>query len=202
MKTIALHGQSMNGAILREWLGFLDGVELMCPDAPHECSEASVDRLYALWDRPRLPPPHFTWWDAIDDGSVYRGWAQTRDFVAPLLEDGPVQILGFSQGAILAGAITALSIAGELPPVERAILIAGFAPRSDVLVPYLEWVAEIPSLHVWGEADPLAFACDTLVELYDSSMRQVVTWEGGHEIPSQGPAAEAIARFARGEPLA
>ncbi len=196
-RLVALHGQSMNGAILRDWLGFLEGVEIVCPDAPHVCSEATVDRLYDLWDRPRLPPPHLAWWDAIDDGRVYRGWKATVDYVAPLLEDGPVQLLGFSQGAILAGGLVALSVAGELPPIERAVLVAGFAPRSDLLSPYLDWVAEVPSLHVWGEADPLAFACDTLVELFDPTMREVVTWDGGHEIPREGPAAEAIARFVR-----
>ncbi|MCA9604171.1 MAG: hypothetical protein KC619_01165 [Myxococcales bacterium] len=198
MKVVALHGQTMNGAVLREWLSFLDDVELVCPDAPHPCSEASVERLYALWERPRLPGPHLTWWEPAEEGRVYRGWATTRDAIAPLLEGEPVTLLGFGQGAILAGALAALSASEELPPIARAILVAGFAPRADALQPYLDYVVEIPSLHVWGEHDPLAVACDTLVDLFDPATREVVTWDGGHEIPATGPAAEAIARFARG----
>ncbi len=183
---------------MRRELGWLEpgGVELVCPDGPNVCSDGVVERLYAVWDAPRQAPPHFAWWDASDDGRVYRGWEATRDLLAPLLEGGPVAILGFSQGAILAAALAALAQHGQLPPIDRVILVAGRPPRADVLAPFLTAPIRTPSLHVWGENDHLARDTSRdLVDRFDPATRHIATWPGAHTIPSHGPAAAAIEQF-------
>ncbi|MBL9017801.1 MAG: hypothetical protein JNL83_26680 [Myxococcales bacterium] len=197
---LALHGQSLNGAYMRRELAYIEelGVELVCPDAPNPSAADLVDRLYAIWDSPRQPPPHCSWWDATDDGRIYRGWEATRDLLAPILQRGPVGIIGFSQGAILATALAALAEHGQAPPVEYVILIAGRSPRADVFAPYLREPLRTRSLHVWGETDTLVGDTSReLVDRFDLTTRRVVTWPGGHYIPARGPAAEAIARMIR-----
>lgn len=174
------------------------GVELVCPDAPDLCDDAAVDRLYAVWDAPRQPPPYCRWWDASDDGRVYHGWEQTRELVAPILERAPLGIIGFSQGAILATALAALAQHGQLPPIAYVILIAGRPPRADLITPFLGEPIRIPSLHVWGTNDVMARdSCPDLVERFDAGQREVVTWDGTHHIPSQGPASAAIEQLIR-----
>ncbi|HUS67674.1 MAG TPA: hypothetical protein VMZ28_24230 [Kofleriaceae bacterium] len=198
LRLLALHGQTLNGAFMRQELAWLEtpGVELVCPDGPVACDEGVVDRLYSVWDAPRQPPPHRAWWDATDDGRVYRGWEATRDLLAPLLEPAPVAILGFSQGAILATALAALAQNGELPPIDRVVLIGGRPPRADLLAPFLAEPIRLPSLHVWGENDLLARDTSReLVDRFDPATRVVATWPGGHAIPSTGPAASAIDHF-------
>ncbi len=200
MRLVALHGYTGNGAALRGQLGGLQralpSLELVAPDAPHVCAADAVDRLYAMWSAPRQPPPHFMWWDASDDGREYRGWEATRALLRTVVGEGPVGVLGFSQGAILAAALAAMASHGEMPPIEFAILIAGRPPRADVLLPFLARPIAVPSLHVWGERDSLAG--DTpraLVDLFSPATREVVTWPGEHTIPTSGPAADAIADF-------
>lgn len=197
-RLLALHGQSLNGAYMRRELAHLEklGVELVCPDAPNVCPDGAVERLYAVWDSPRQPPPYRAWWDASDDGRVYRGWEATRDLLAPILDIAPLGIIGFSQGAILATALAAMSQHGQLPPIDYVILVAGRPPRAEVFAPFLIDPIRIRSLHVWGENDQLVGDTSReLVERFDAGNRQVVAWPGAHAIPTQGPAAEAIEQF-------
>jgi pimeloyl-ACP methyl ester carboxylesterase len=194
---VALHGFSVNGAVMRAQLeAVLPARAIVAPDAPHACAADAVDRLYAMWDEPRRLPPHLMWWDASDDGREYRGWDETRELMRPILAAGPVGLIGFSQGAILATALAAMSAHGEMPPIRFAILIGGRPPRADVLLPFLARPIEVPSLHVWGEADTLVGdGPRALLELYAPATREVVSWPGAHSIPTTGPAADAIARF-------
>jgi len=183
---------------MRGELAFLEklGVELISPDAPNQCPAAQVDRLYSFWKAPRQPPPHCAWWDASDDGRMYRGWEATRDLVTPILESGPLGIVGFSQGAILATALAALAQHGKLPPIDYVVLIAGRTPRADVFTSFLVEPLRVPSLHVWGENDHMARDTSIeLVERYDATTRKVATWPGSHRIPTHGPAAKAIEEF-------
>ena len=197
-KLLALHGQTLNGGYMRRELARFEklGVELECPDGPNACSVGMVDRLYAVWDQPRQAPPHCSWFDAIDDGRLYDGWEATRALLAPILERGPMGILGFSQGATVAAALAALSHHGQVAPIEFVVVIAGRTPRADVLAPFLGDPIGVRSLHVWGENDHLvADTSRALVDRFDATSRQVVTWPGGHAIPSRGPGATAIEEF-------
>jgi pimeloyl-ACP methyl ester carboxylesterase len=201
---ICLHGFTQNGAQLRKQLDAIarqlpSDCEVLCPDAPHACAQASVDRMYASLGTPRQPPPYLCWWDATDDGRTYRGWETTRDRLAELCERREhVLVLGFSQGAMLTAGLAALSAAGQFPRLSGVVLVAGYAPRSDLLRPLFERPIVVPSLHVWGERDGMAGAASAaLVEAFDAGSRQSVVWPGPHAIPRKGPAASAIVAFVR-----
>jgi hypothetical protein len=191
----------MNGAVMREHLGELApripiAYDTVFASAPHRCSEEGVARLYASWGIPRLPGPYLTWWDATDDGKEYRGWEATRDALRVLLQEHPkAGIFGFSQGATVAALAAALSAAGELPEVGFVVAVAGRTPRADAMQRYFESVIAVPSLHVWGESDPLAGGSAELVTRFDEATRHVVKWPGSHRVPARGPAADAIVRF-------
>jgi len=199
---LVFHGITMNGEVMREALASLatalkPKVRLVCLNAPHTCSTATVEAMYRGWTGPAPSPPHLCWWNASEDGLDYRGWEENRDLVREALDRyAPVSILGFSQGAILAAAVAALSCSGELPAVHGAILMAGRKPRAAQLqAAFIEPVA-MPSLHVWGERDTLtAQYCEELVECFSAPEREVVRWPGGHQVPTSGAAHEAIVRF-------
>jgi predicted esterase len=200
---LGFHGFTLNGAQMRAQLSALadalgSDVDLVCPDAPHECSQASLDALYPPPHAPRSPAPYLRWWSASDDGLVYEGWEATRESVREwLVRYSPVGVIGFSQGGILAAAVAALAAAGELPPIRCAVLIAGRTPRASVLQPVLSEPIRVPSLHVWGDRDQMAPIGPALAERFDATTREVCTWSGGHSIPDHGPAHEAMVTFVR-----
>jgi predicted esterase len=201
---VALHGYTLNGARMRGQMGELVGalapyVDLFFPDAPHTCDPASVDRFYGTLDAPRFPPPHLSWWEASDDGKTYGGWERTEQAAQSWVRGASaLGVLGFSQGAMLAATIAALSSAGAFPPVRFVVLVAGRKPRALAMQPLFETPIRIPSLHVVGDADRLTGPhASALVEHFDAQTREVHRWRGPHMIPTRGPAATAIVDFIR-----
>ncbi len=201
---LAFHGFTMNGEVLQDALAQLSAalspqVRVVCLNAPQACSEATVTRLYAGLASERLSPPHLSWWNATDDGLEYRGWEETFDEVREaLLRYAPASILGFSQGAILAAAVAALSQHGELPHVHGAVLIAGRSPRAARLQAALMEPIDVPSLHVWGKRDVVTGPyCQELAEHFLAEKREIVVWDGGHTIPTRGAPYDAMLRFVR-----
>jgi len=199
---LALHGFTMNGEVMRRALEPLaqalePTVRVVSLDAPHTCSQETVERTYRGASDGRLPPPYLCWWNASDDGLDYRGWEETRAIVgAALARHAPVSVLGFSQGGTLAAAVAALSARGELPPIHAAVLVAGRKPRAAVLQSAFDEPIAVPSLHVWGERDALTLEhSEGLVHCFSAQQRQVVRWPGGHRLPTSGAAHEAIVRF-------
>jgi predicted esterase len=200
---IALHGFTQNGAHMRNMLAPLAerlpaNVTLECPTAPNACAETSVERMYKLLGGARHEPPHCCWFDATDDGREYRGFEQTKQQLTALIEQraGRVGLLAFSQGAIAGTALAALCAHGRFPKLDFVILVAGRPPRSDELTPLLDKPIAMPSLHVWGERDPIGRSqVQPLLELFDSATRHSITWPGPHIVPTRGVAADAILSF-------
>jgi predicted esterase len=199
---LVFHGFTMNADVMRDALEPLaralePEVRLVCLNAPHACSIATVERMYRGAKESSLSPPHLCWWNASDDGLDYRGWQETRDLVHEALDRyTPASILGFSQGGILAAAVSALSRGGELPPIRAAVLIAGRKPRAAQLQAAFLAPIPVPSLHVWGERDTLTGPyCEELLECFSTAEREVMRWPGGHSVPMHGPAFDAIVRF-------
>ncbi len=174
-------------------------VTLDALDAPHVCPPGAAERLHERWGLPVLPPPHLMWWDASDDRRTYHGWEETRALLAQKLKsEAPVGLLGFSQGAMVAAAAAALSAQGELPPVRFVVCIGGRTPRADALAPAFARPLEVPSLHAWGERDPLAKAhAPDLADHFAPEFRELCVWRGSHSVPTRGPAADAIVDFVR-----
>lgn len=199
MTLIAFHGYSHNGAIMRgilEPLGL--GAELVCPDGTVPANPEMVSRVAEALGQPVPPAPNLCWWDASEDGKVYRGWEESRAVVARLLEEhGPSGVLGFSQGAIFASAMVALSAAGELPPIRYAVFVAGRLPRTPELLRHYEKPIAIPSLHLMGARDlmtPAPLGDELAAKFVDPEIHK---WNGPHVIPTRGPALAAIHDFIR-----
>jgi hypothetical protein len=202
-KLIGLHGYSLNGERMRKQMAELAGalapyVELAFPDGLHVCNPATVEKLRAAWASPDFPPPHLSWWDASQDGTIYRGWDETREQMRECVGEGPAGLFGFSQGGMLAATLAALSSRGGFPPLRFAVIVAGRKPRAAALQSLFDTAIAVPSLHVWGEADKLSrVAAEALTSHFDPATREVVRWPGPHVIPTRGPAADAIVDFIR-----
>jgi predicted esterase len=199
---IVLHGFTQNGTQLGSHLAPLltrlpASLTVRTPDAPHPCSEAGLKRLASMLGSDGWPAPHLCWWDATDDGSVYRGFEQSRDLIAGLVHEapGPVGLLGFSQGAILTAALGALSARGEFPALQFVAMVAGRKPRAAALAPLFDAPLLLPSLHVWGSRDAFSAHVQTLVECFAPAQREEVCWDGPHLVPTYGPGADAIVDF-------
>ena len=199
---IALHGYTMNGARLRslgqELFGELEQqVNLVFPDAPHVCSPEAAQQAFSAWGMTPPAPPYLRWWRASDDRSIYEGWETACASVQALLPaHAPVGVLGFSQGAMLAATLAALSARGSFPQLRCTVLVAGGVPRARDLSPLFAEPIAVPSLHVWGERDPIASSsAPRLAECFQQAQRETVTWSGSHAIPHSGAARATIARF-------
>jgi predicted esterase len=201
---IALHGYTMNGARLRalgqELFRVLEQrVTLVFADAPHVCPPEAAEAAFSAWGMAPPEPPYLRWWRASDDRQTYEGWEASCASVRALIpEQSPVGILGFSQGAMLAACLSALSACGRFPALQCAVLIAGGVPRANDLRPLFDEPIALPSLHLWGARDPIANnSAPRLAECFQEAQRETVNWPGSHSIPQSGLAASTIARFVR-----
>lgn len=199
---IALHGFTQNGSQFRAHLTPLierlpAHVVVEVPHAPHTCSEAGVTRLEQMMASPRLPPPHLAWWDATDDGHHYRGWETSLELIRGLAQSaGSLGLIGFSQGAILAAALTALAEDRAFPALRFVVLVAGRKPRAEIFQPLFARELATSSLHVWGERDAFGNTQSAqLVQNFSAETREVVKWPGPHVLPTHGPGADAIVDF-------
>jgi predicted esterase len=115
---------------------------------------------------------------------------------ARIADVSAVGLFGFSQGAMLAATLAAMSDAGSFPPVRFAVLVGGRKPRAAALQPLFEKPITVPSLHVIGDADKLSGThASALVDHFDPATREIHRWPGSHMIPTRGPAAAAILDF-------
>eukprot|EP00920_Eleutheroschizon_duboscqi_P013945 GHVT01032687.1.p1 GENE.GHVT01032687.1~~GHVT01032687.1.p1 ORF type:complete len:241 (-),score=15.37 GHVT01032687.1:1103-1825(-) len=136
--------------------------------------------------------PYYQWW-YIDEARsnyecVYQGMNGTIDNIADELRvRGPYDgILGFSQGSGVATILAALQADGDKRFVGRfrfVILVCGFQPRDKSIQQLFQKVTQIkiPSLHVYGTADPMYASCRHCVSLY----KRPITLEHsrGHSFP-------------------
>jgi Serine hydrolase (FSH1) len=191
----------MNGAGLRAHIGPLSEriaqcAELVFPDAPGLCPEANVNSLYARWNVPPPDPPHRSWWDVQDEGSVYAGWDRTMHSLRPLFDGAVACVLGFSQGAIVAAALAAMAEQGQFPTLRSVVLVAGRKPRALTLQSFLNRRIALPSLHICGARDTETIPLSSeLAKCFEPSTRRIVSWPGPHAVPRNGAAADAIVRF-------
>jgi pimeloyl-ACP methyl ester carboxylesterase len=196
---VCLHGLAQNGAQLAAQLTeltvrFPSGVNVVCPDASHGCPDASLQRVAAAQVDNHASVPYLRWWDD-EESANHAGWETTREQLRELCDQrGGVGVLGFDQGATACAALAALHAAGEFPPLEFAIMIAGHKPRAAALAPLFRAPIALASLHVWAEDDANAAVAGSkeLVEAFAPEAREVATWKGGHRIPTSGAPADAI----------
>ncbi|HEY2515477.1 MAG TPA: hypothetical protein VGI39_31635 [Polyangiaceae bacterium] len=204
LRILCLHGYHGTGAILRRqtaaWF-----------------EELSSLAEFVYLDAPSLAAGDFGWWHAVeseqdparDDPGVeggdrhYKGWARTRaEIVAAFERQGPFDgVLGFSQGAALAGLLVGLRAPDGHPTAERplrfdfAIVVSGFASSDRELARLYErrGAYELPSLHVVGRTDGIVPTGDSRALASRFSAPLIVEHGGGHVVPGT-PAVVARVR--------
>ena len=167
------------------------------PDAPHKCSEQTVERLWKSYRPPRGVETPRAWWNASDDRLVYSGWrASVERLVPELAASERTFLVGFSQGASFAALLAGLAFAGEVPALAGVVLIAGARPRASDLTRYFQRQISVPSLHLIATQDVLMKdAPRKLSDCFDPEQRTVVEFAAGHVVPRRGPAAQALLQF-------
>ncbi|KAG8122522.1 hypothetical protein E2320_018007 [Naja naja] len=194
LRLLCLHGYGQNAERFRGRTGALrkalrGSAQLLYLDAPH-----------------RLPPAEGE--PEREGGAGPRGWwpesaarpelgVTLRAVAAALAELGPVDgLLGFSQGAALAGLLCALRERGDGRfPFRFALLVAGFlvAEAAEAAAGALR----VPSLHVFGEADRVIPAAESRALAERFAHPALLAHAGGHFIPAAATQRAAYLGFLR-----
>ena len=223
LRVIVLHGFTRNGQDMRQKLAPLvaklpQDTVVDFPDGPLQCTEEQVTRNYRLWRAPIPDGPHKCWWNASEDGLIYDGLDQSVKTLRQLVSEPTdsdrtgtaanhsqtsLGIIGFSQGAIFAAILAALSRAGQFPALRFAVFIAGAPPRAECLQHYFSAPLSLPTLHIWGVRDPMARKhCPALFDLCNPTSSHRVKWSGNHSIPRDEQTVNHVARFIQTAPRA
>jgi acetyl esterase/lipase len=204
LKILCLHGYHGSGRVLRSQMtSFAAGLEPL------------VELVFI--DAPSTAVGDYGWWHAVDreqDGPSddpgvdgprrhYKGWARTKDAIVAVFKahgrfDG---ILGFSQGAALAGLLVGLRAPPSGPTSERplsfdfAIIVSGF-PSNDADLARLYERRDayvLPSLHLMGRSDGIVPIDDSRALARRFTDPVLVEHAGGHVVASD-PAVMAQVR--------
>ncbi|XP_019541752.3 esterase AAEL000016 [Aedes albopictus] len=207
LKILALHGYRQNGDGFKSKLGSLRKfinkyAELVFVTAPH------IAPPLADADPGTEPDPtQRSWWFNKDDGTFKGtnrngpaiGFEESLKLVEKVWKDeGCSGLLGFSQGACFVGLLCDLSARGmtSIKP-EFAVLSSGFRSGSLVHLNFYETKVQIPSLHIYGEADEI-IPKDLSMALADTFMDpQILTHPGGHFLPAQAAHKQTYVEFFR-----
>jgi pimeloyl-ACP methyl ester carboxylesterase len=199
LRILCLHGYHGSARVLGQQLAAL-------------AQDAADVADFVYVDAPSLAAGDYGWWHATATGSSpdtarlrYVGWERTRAALVSTFERlGPFDgVLGFSQGAALAGLLVGSRAPQEqsqgVPPLsfDFAIMIGGFVSGDALLARlYLRREAyDLPSLHVLGRTD-VVVPPDASRELAACFARPtVLEHAAGHVIPSDAPARRAFLTF-------
>lgn len=189
---LALHGYHGSAGVLRRQLSPITDA---LPSTVH----------VTFVDAPSLAHGDFGWWH-----EGFSGWERTRDWVRELARgqhfDG---VLGFSQGAALAGLLLAAQEHGERresavrpPRFGFGILVGGFTSDEPQHAELFRAPLSTPSLHVTGAADSIVPMRDSLRLAARFATPSIVRHGGGHVVPADPEVVDRIVDFvvARGRP--
>lgn len=228
LKILCLHGFTSNGAVhqyqLRRVTRSLPEFDFLFPDGPHTVDiESQMDlsqsdnRKWSATVNAMSHSGHRAWYfarESSDDSETkgtFVGLETSLEVIGKLLtEEGPVHgILGFSQGAGLAGLLCALFQAGEKEHTLRrlmpanlqtpmaSVLFSGFKARFAQYDSVYEHGIDVPTLHVIGDGDSLVRLerSQALIDL--CSKTKVLRHEGGHNIPKGDEEVAQIVQFVK-----
>jgi predicted esterase len=182
LRVLCLHGYHGSGAILRDQMKSLTAS--LRPD---------IEFVYV--NAPSLAAGDFGWWHEGFDG-----WERTRDWAIELACAGPRfdGIFGFSQGAALAGLLTAVQESGSAPPEFRfdfAVMVGGFTSDLPKHAGLFRQKLATPSVHVTGRSDVIVPRRDSLRLAGRFADPLVLEHPGGHIVPGHDAVAGPIADF-------
>jgi predicted esterase len=185
LRVLCLHGYHGSGAILRNQMESLTAA--LRPNIEFVCVNA-----------PSLATGDFGWWHEGFDG-----WERTRDWAIDLVCAGPRfdGIFGFSQGAALAGLLTAVQESGSAPPEFRfgfAAMVSGFTSDLPKHAQLFRHKLTTPSIHVIGRSDMIVLRKDSLRLASRFTDPLVLEHPGGHIVPGHDAVAGPIAGFLAG----
>jgi hypothetical protein len=186
LRVLCLHGYHGSGAILR------DQMESLAATLP-----PNVEFVYV--DAPSLATGDFGWWHEGFDG-----WERTRDWAIDLVGAGPRfdGVFGFSQGAALAGLLTAVQESGSAPPefhLDFAVMVGGFTSDLPKHAELFRRKLTTPSIHVIGRSDVIVPRTDSLRLAGRFADPLVLEHPGGHIVPGHDAVARPIADFLAGQ---
>lgn len=182
LRILCLHGYHGSAAILRDQMASLT-------------SALSSDIEFGYVNAPSLITGDFGWWHEGFDG-----WERTRDWAIDLVSAGPRfdGIFGFSQGAALAGLLTAVQESGSVPPAFHfgfSIMVGGFTSDMPQHAELFRRKLTTRSVHVVGRRDVIVPREDSL-RLADRFVNPlIIEHPGGHVVPGNDAVTKPIADF-------
>jgi pimeloyl-ACP methyl ester carboxylesterase len=185
LRVLCLHGYHGSGAILRDQMASL-------------AAALPSDIEFVYVNAPSLATGDFGWWHEGFDG-----WERTRDWAIGLVCAGPRfdGVFGFSQGAALAGLLTAVQESGDAPPQFHfgfAIMVGGFTSDLPKHAELFRHKLATPSVHVIGRRDVIVPRKDSLRLADRFADPLVLEHPGGHTVPGHDAVVEPIAGFLAG----
>ncbi|KAM3854891.1 esterase OVCA2 [Vipera latastei] len=197
LRLLCLHGYGQSARRFRARTGALrkalrGRAELLYLDAPH--------RLPAQPEGEEGEAPRGWWLEAgPEPGPEAEPEAALRAVAAALAALGPVDgLLGFSQGAALAGLVCALRERGDGRfPFRFALLVAGFPAGAAAAEGAAAGALRVPSLHVFGRADRVIPAAESRALAARFAHPVLLAHEGGHFVPAAAAQRAAYLGFLR-----
>ncbi|KAK9876345.1 hypothetical protein WA026_012654 [Henosepilachna vigintioctopunctata] len=209
LKILALHGYRQNAVkFLNETKNFCEAfsqwAEFVYITAPHQV--VLVDNPDNLLMGEKLEKGQRGWFfnrrnktnRGIRNGGPAIGFNDTVRVIEEVFRDaGPFDgILGFSQGACLAGILSNLQQSGLIKAkFNFAIIISGFMSKCLPHMKYFQEVINLPSLHVIGDNDQIIpnKMSQELSDCFENPL--VVRHPGGHIIPDISQELECYQYF-------
>ncbi|KAK6792511.1 hypothetical protein RDI58_011592 [Solanum bulbocastanum] len=184
---LCLHGFRTSGAILKKqifdkWpIQVVNKLDLVFVDAPFPSQGKS--EVEGIFD-----PPYYEWYQFNKELKEYENFDKCLEYIQEcMIKHGPFDgLLGFSQGAILSGALPGLQDTGmgltKVPKIKYLIIIGGAKMQIKSLAEKAYSPAiTCPSVHFLGEKDFLKPSGIKLLESYVDPV--VIHHPKGHTIP-------------------
>ncbi|XP_060198988.1 uncharacterized protein LOC132627592 isoform X2 [Lycium barbarum] len=184
---LCLHGFRTSGAILKKQIldkwptQVVEKLDLAFVDAPFPSQGKS--EVEGIFD-----PPYYEWYQFNKDSKEYQNFDNCLAYIEEcMIKHGPFDgLLGFSQGAILSGALPGLQDKGvgltKVPKIKYLIIISGAKLQNKPLAEKAYSSAiTCPSVHFLGERDYLKKYGMELLESYVDPL--AIHHPRGHTIP-------------------
>ncbi|XP_010433775.1 PREDICTED: esterase OVCA2-like isoform X1 [Camelina sativa] len=196
---LCLHGFRTSGEKMKKQLhkwpkSVIGRLELVFLDAPFPCrGKSDYDGIY--------DPPYYEWYQYNKEFTVYTNLEKCFEFLEDrMVKLGPFDgLIGFSQGAILSGALLGMQAKGiafqKVPKIKFVIIIGGAMFKSTKMREnaYSSSLDTL-SLHILGEKDFVKHSGIKLTELFQNPV--VVHHSKGHTVPRlDDKSLENVTRF-------
>ncbi|KAJ6006621.1 hypothetical protein N7451_004565 [Penicillium sp. IBT 35674x] len=204
---------------------FPDGIEFLYPDGPWIVEPPvgfgeDENNTEQASSQDNAGIPFRAWWYGRDTVNKYRGIELSLSSLAKYIHGRPIHaIIGFSQGASLAGMICSIlesknnpdkiaAIRSQNLPVDEYLLLpgqqrlrfliglGGYCGTLKYYGSLYRWPMQTPSCHTIAEFDAIVDHCLTLQYAHQFCSFELVHYYGYHYTPRDRTSVDSIARFA------